>query len=245
MPGTDSETKASRELIDRLKAVRDTARLHAHLLSLDARTRFRDLEASVDELEAQLARNSGKIAEIIPQKARQVAQAIADLLRDAAGSAELKTPVSAVMNDRPGTCTPGDSLNRAAQIFWEHDCGAAPVVNHDGRLLGMLTDRDICMASYTRGEPLWAISVMSTMSHAPVCAGPTDSIAAVARLMRDNRVRRIPIVEHERLVGVVALADIARHIRHHAPHSLPASITLAHTLAEISEEPGAAQRAAE
>jgi CBS domain-containing protein len=179
------------------------------------------------------------------RQAKEIGQAIAELLRDADGSFELATPASAVMQKDPATCQPGDSLNRAAQIMWEHDCGAVPVVEHDGRLVGMLTDRDLCMASYTRGQPLWSMSVISTMSNNPLSAAPGESIAVLARMMGDKRVRRIPIVENERLVGIVSLADIARHIRHNAWYSLPACLALAHTLCDISEESAKAQRAAE
>ena len=50
-------------------------------------------------------------------------------------------------------------LARAAQLMWDHDFGALPVVDADGRLVGMITDRDICMAAYLRGQPLHDISV--------------------------------------------------------------------------------------
>jgi signal-transduction protein with cAMP-binding, CBS, and nucleotidyltransferase domain len=63
--------------------------------------------------------------------------------------------------------------------------------------------------------------------------------------MRERRVRRIPIVQDGRLVGVVALADIARHVRRNAWYSVPACLALAHTLSDISEESTELQRAAE
>ena len=52
------------------------------------------------------------------------------------------------------TCTIHDSLNGAARIMWDHDCGCAPVVDAHGKLVGIVTDRDICMAAYTQGVPL-------------------------------------------------------------------------------------------
>ena len=51
-------------------------------------------------------------------------------------------------------CSQHDSLNRAAQLMWENDCGSVPVVDSDSKVVGMLTDRDICMAAYTKGIAL-------------------------------------------------------------------------------------------
>jgi CBS domain-containing protein len=232
----DVAKKSGRELIDGLKAARDTARLHVHLLSLDARQRFRDVESKLEELERELERGSVKAIEQVPPQVKEIGQAIADLLRDAEGSRELATPVLALMTSSPATCSPRDSLNLAAQIMWERDCGSVPVVDSDGRLLGVVTDRDICMATYTRGQPLWAMSVLSTMSPPPISASPTDTVGYVLKLMSEGRVRRIPITENDRLVGVVALADIARHVRNGGGDSLPAVLAIAHTLADISQE---------
>ena len=245
MSRSQSESEAGRELIGRLKTARDTARVHVHLLSLDARQRFGEIDANLAQLESQLARGADKISETVAQKAKDLGQAIAELLRDADGSLELATPVSVIVNASPATCAPADSLNRAAQIMWEQDCGAVPVVDQDGRLMGILTDRDICMASYTRGQPLWSISVVSTMSRATIRASASDSIGTVLRLMSEGRVRRIPILENERLVGIVSLADIARHIRRNAWYSVPACLALAHALSDISEAPASMRGAAE
>jgi CBS domain-containing protein len=243
MSRSEPQANANRQIIDRLKAARDTARLHAHLLSLDARQRLREADDKLAALENQAARGADTLVEGVAAKATEIGQAITDLLRDAGTSFLLAAPVSEIMRREPATCGPGESLNQAARLMWEHDCGAIPVVDQEHRLVGIVTDRDICMAVYTRGQPLWAVSVISTMSHAPVFAGPNDSIGAVVRLMSERRVRRIPIVADDRLIGMVALADIARHVRRNASHSLPAALTLAHALADISDEP--LRRAAE
>jgi CBS domain-containing protein len=139
------------------------------------------------------------------------------------------------MKAAPEVCSPQDSLNRAAQIMWESDCGAVPVVS-DGRLVGIVTDRDICMATYTRGEPPSAISVESTMSTDICTASPDDSLLDVARLMGQKQVHRIPVTQNGNLVGIVAIADLARHVRSSAGNSLPACVTLAHAVAKISEQ---------
>lgn len=144
------------------------------------------------------------------------------------------------------SCRPSDPLNEAARLMWELDCGAVPVVNEAGKLVGIITDRDICMAAYTRGQPLSALSVQSAMAADVATATPTDPLETIARLMRQRQIRRVPIVDHGHLVGMVSLADIARYLEVDAGFSAVLGVELAHTLAAVSE-PGhrAAHAAAE
>jgi CBS domain-containing protein len=110
------------------------------------------------------------------------------------------------------TCQSEDSLDHAAQLMWEADCGCVPVVDGDGRLLAMITDRDICMAAHFQGGPLRALKVKNAMSKSKgVFAGkPYDKIADAESIMRSNQVRRLPVVDEEnRVVGIVSLNDIA------------------------------------
>jgi CBS domain-containing protein len=110
------------------------------------------------------------------------------------------------------TCRAGDTLERAAQIMWEHDCGVAPVVDADERVVGVITDRDICMAAYTRGHSLQRISVSDVMAHTLHCVRDTDPVRAALALMRRARVRRVPVIDGEgRLMGILSMADLARH----------------------------------
>ncbi len=86
--------------------------------------------------------------------------------------------VSELMTKRVRACHQHDSLNRAAQLRWENDCGAAPVIDSDSNVIGMLTDRDIRMAAYTQGVALAEASVGNAMSrHVSVCK-PSDNIPA-------------------------------------------------------------------
>jgi CBS domain-containing protein len=68
------------------------------------------------------------------------------------------------MNKPAVSCRPSDTLSVAAQAMWDHDCGAIPVANDDGRLVGIITDRDICMATYTKGRAPQTISVKEVMA---------------------------------------------------------------------------------
>jgi CBS domain-containing protein len=120
--------------------------------------------------------------------------------------------VEQLMKRSVKTCTVLDSLNTAAQIMWESDCGCVPVVD-DGHVVAMLTDRDICMAAYTQGAPLGAIAVPSAMSQQIYSCKSDDSVAAAEDIMRAKKVRRLPVVDTEgTLVGILSLHDIAREM---------------------------------
>lgn len=110
------------------------------------------------------------------------------------------------------TCHPGDTLNTPAQLMWEHDCGVVPVVADDGRVVGVITDRDISMAAYTQGKSLQAIRVSDAMAHEVFSCHAQDAVEAAERLMAEKQVRRVPVVDGEdMLVGLLSLNDIARH----------------------------------
>ena len=109
------------------------------------------------------------------------------------------------------TCSANDDLNRAAQIMWENDCGIVPVVEADEYLIGLITDRDACMAAYTQGRPLNEIRVGDVMSRNVKACRPDEDASVLSAAMRSLRVRRVPIVDAlGRLVGIVSLSDLAR-----------------------------------
>jgi CBS domain-containing protein len=114
-----------------------------------------------------------------------------------------------LMTNKVLTCQEGDSLERAAQLMWEGDVGALPVVDAGGQPIGMITDRDVCMAAYTQGCCLAGSPVSSAMSRQLYTCKPEDGIGLVEELMRRHRVRRIPVVGEGRLVGILSLNDLA------------------------------------
>jgi CBS domain-containing protein len=141
-----------------------------------------------------------------------------------------------VMRPSPRTCAPEDPLNRAAQIFWEADCGFLPVLGGDGKVVGVITDRDVCMAEYLKGGSLLGSNVGSAMSKKVYSCAAEHPLVHALSLMAAHQIRRLPVLDGDgTLVGVVALADIARHV-----HALPGDAISAHaalgvTLARISE----------
>jgi len=77
------------------------------------------------------------------------------------------------------TCRPEDPMAAAARIMWERDCGIVPVVDGDGRPVGVVTDRDLCMASFTRNEPLSRMPVRDAMAKKPFACREEDDEGAV------------------------------------------------------------------
>src|SRR5262249_20138270 len=105
-----------------------------------------------------------------------------------------------------------DNLNRAAQIMWENNCGAVPVVDEKLRIRGMITDRDISIAAYFRGLPLREIAVGDVCRgrQVDVC-GRNESLEVAEGIMQRARVRRLPVVDADgQVCGVIALGDIAQ-----------------------------------
>jgi CBS domain-containing protein len=109
------------------------------------------------------------------------------------------------------TVNDSQTVNDAAQLMWEHDCGCIPVLQAEGgKLAGVITDRDIAMAGYTTGERLQDIAVTTAFSSKAIVASPDDEITDVEEWMQANQVRRIPVVnELSEVIGIVSLNDIA------------------------------------
>jgi CBS-domain-containing membrane protein len=147
------------------------------------------------------------------------------------------------------TCSPQDTLDVAARAMWEGDCGTVPVVDDSRRVVGMLTDRDICMAAYTQGKPLAAIPVASAMAKQVVSCRPDDELLIAERAMQKARVRRLPVVDAKgRLAGILSLNDLARNTgkdRAGKPRAISADEVTA-TLSAICEPgPGPGEAAAQ
>jgi CBS domain-containing protein len=92
------------------------------------------------------------------------------------------------------------------------DCGCVPVVDGRGRLAGMLTDRDICLAVAARELNPWEIPVRDVMSAKIVTCRIDDDVDAVLVAMKEHRVRRIPIVDEDgRVKGLISIDDVIRN----------------------------------
>ena len=131
------------------------------------------------------------------------------------------------------TCSPSDTLDCAARIMWERDCGFVPIVASD-RAVGVITDRDICIAAYTQGKLLTEISISNIAMKPVVSVRRDDSLQMAEDLMRRHQVRRLLVAdEGGRLVGVLSLNDLARATGRHP--SVPSESEISKTLSAISQ----------
>ena len=125
-------------------------------------------------------------------------------------SKEAAMKIESLMTRDVRTCRADDSFAEAARIMWECDCGCVPVVDAELGVVGMITDRDICMAAYTQGRSLEEGVVESAMSHDVACCRPMDDVREAEELMRALQIRRLPVVDEDnQLVGLLSLNDIA------------------------------------
>jgi len=152
--------------------------------------------------------------------------------------------VKDIMTKQVATCSPDDTLDRAATLLWESDCGLLPVCVKDGinRLVGVITDRDICMAALFQGKPLRDLRVADAMARVLQVCQRGDALADVEAQLRQSQLRRLPVIDRDgALDGIITLADLAREAareRRAGTHHILES-EVGDTLAKICEPLGA------
>src|SRR5262245_58016662 len=124
--------------------------------------------------------------------------------------------VKDVMGGHPAVCGPEEKLDDLARIMVEHGSGAVPVVRDlDGRkdLIGIITDRDVVCRSLAEGKDPLSITVKDCMSQPVVTAKSTDDVDVARRLMEENLIQRLPVLDEEGVVcGVISLENIRRRL---------------------------------
>lgn len=146
--------------------------------------------------------------------------------------------VEQLMSTPAVTCRDNDSLNTAARTMWDRDFGAIPVIDNADKVTGMLTDRDICMAAYTKGRRLGDIRISEVKNANVFSVKPSDSIQKAEKIMREHQVRRLPVVDaRDQVVGLLSLNDIAREGERERSQKKKdiGSDEVLHTLAAICE----------
>lgn len=120
----------------------------------------------------------------------------------------MATNVSDVMTAKVETTTSTQPLHEAARLMKTGDFGSIPVVD-DGRLVAVLTDRDIVVRAVAEGMDAKTTNVGQIASTDPVTVEPSQSLGDALELMSAHQVRRLPVVEDGQLVGMLSQADIA------------------------------------
>lgn len=120
-----------------------------------------------------------------------------------------------VMAKMPKSCASGMNLAQAADLMWTGRCGALPVVDDEGDVIGILTDRDICLRVATRDCRPSEMTAGEAMTRRVAVCHPDDDIHSALKTMRSRKVRRLPVVSSEgRLVGMLSVSELLPHARH-------------------------------
>jgi len=156
--------------------------------------------------------------------------------------------VQELMTKDVKTCGRGSNLAEAAELMWDADCGALPVVDDAGKVVGVVSDRDICFAVATKGRLASEILVGEVASGRPLytCA-PEDDVRDALSTMQWHQVRRIPVVNSEgKIAGILSLSDIilAAGIEAHDPTKGVSDCDALATMKAICEQRRAAQNTA-
>jgi CBS domain-containing protein len=131
--------------------------------------------------------------------------------------------IARLMSRDLASCRPSDSLAAAVSTMWDRDIGFLPVLDEAGKPIGVITDRDACVAACTRGLRMDDISVDTVMSRQVWSCNAQDTVETASRLMGDKQVRRALVVaEDGKLVGVITINDVARATLDQTERSAPA-----------------------
>jgi CBS domain-containing protein len=118
--------------------------------------------------------------------------------------------VEQLMTPSPATCGMTDNLAQVVERMWDANCGIVPVVDDTGRVLAVITDRDICVAAATRGLAPGDIRAEEMQRKPVVSCRPDDNVKDALRLMAEHRVRRLPVTSDKGILhGIISLDDIA------------------------------------
>ena len=118
------------------------------------------------------------------------------------------------MNRHVISVAPEESVAVAARIMARHNVGALSVCAQDGRLEGIVTDRDVALRCVAPEEDPALATVGDIMTRQPVSVSPTEECTAVLELMGKKQVRRVPVVENGRVVGMISLGDLVKSRAH-------------------------------
>ncbi len=117
-----------------------------------------------------------------------------------------------IMMSAPQYCRPDTNLAAAVEIMWTNDCGFLPVVDMDGRVAGVITDRDICIALGTRNQRASDVFVREVMADRVYGCAAEDDIHTALETMEKHQVRRLPVVNPDgKLAGVLSIGDVTLH----------------------------------
>src|SRR5688572_30350025 len=118
--------------------------------------------------------------------------------------------VSDVMSAPVRTVGPEDTLQAAARVMWKHACGALPVVDGAGHVVGIVTDRDVCLSAMIQEDSVEMLRVAGAMSPVVHACRADETLRHAEDAMRCYQVRRLPVLDQDdRVVGMLSIDDLA------------------------------------
>jgi CBS domain-containing protein len=117
--------------------------------------------------------------------------------------------VQDVMTSNVNSCRPENNLAEVATMMWDGDCGVVPVVDDAGKVIGMITDRDIAIAAATKGRPAPEIPVGEVITGRVHTCTSNEDLQSALKTLRQERVRRLPVVNDEGMLqGILCMNDV-------------------------------------
>ena len=120
--------------------------------------------------------------------------------------------VQDVMTRNVATCRPNSTLAEAAGLMWQHDCGVIPIIDDQKKVVGVITDRDICMAVALNNRLASEVAVTEVSSGKVFAGSPQSDVDELLATMKNKKILRVPVVESDgRIVGIVSFSDLVQH----------------------------------
>lgn len=120
--------------------------------------------------------------------------------------------VANLMTKPPAYCNPQTNLAAAAEILWKHNCGILPIVDSKEKVVGLVTDRDMCVALGTQNRLPSEVTVSEVASGKVVACKPDDNLRGALATMAQARVRRLPVIDVAgKLQGILSMDDVVLH----------------------------------
>ena len=160
--------------------------------------------------------------------------------------------VEKVMTSDVEACLASNTLSEAAAVMWRRDCGAVPVVDEERRVVGVVTDRDICMALATRGQLASEVKVGDVMTNPARTCTTVDDVREALDVMKGAQLRRLPVVDGAgRLAGILSINDVIlrsargkgkKHVSHADTMAALKAINAPHHGAAAGKKSGAGKK---
>jgi len=141
--------------------------------------------------------------------------------------------VREVMTKSPACCSADTNLGAAAEIMWNNNCGFLPILDSEQKVVGVLTDRDMCIAMATRNRLPGEITARQVSSGATYSCKLEDDISTALETMNEKRIRRLPVLDATgELAGVLSVDDLVLHADSDAGSSLSSEVVV-HSLKKL------------